>query len=236
MPGQGDIRALEGTRVTIHATANRDIQQAEIDLDGSGRRAVAMQAAGKTATGALTLAMDADDPTKPQHESYQILFTDAKGHSNHRPIRYRIEVVRDLPPGGEVHRARSKRRCRWRRTGGWRSASGPRTPTSACGGWRSARNTTAAACRSRRCLAELAPEKAWPGQFQKTYSFQPAALGLKAGDRVTYWAEAEDNKEPTANRSETGQRLITVTASDGAAPRRGRQPHPAQGRPNARAT
>jgi hypothetical protein len=81
-------------------------------------------------------------------------------------------------------------------------------------------------------LARLAPEKAWPGQFQKTYSFQPAQLGLKAGDRVTYWAEAEDNREPTANHVETGRRLITVVAGDHAQPREGQEPHRAQRTPD----
>ena len=38
------------------------------------------------------------DPSRPQHESYQLLFTDADGRSNRRPIRYHINVVRDLPP------------------------------------------------------------------------------------------------------------------------------------------
>ena len=37
-------------------------------------------------------------PTRPQHDSYQLLFTDAKDRGNTRPIRYRIDVVRDLPP------------------------------------------------------------------------------------------------------------------------------------------
>ena len=33
---QGDIKALEGTLVTIHATANMDIQEAQIDLNCDG--------------------------------------------------------------------------------------------------------------------------------------------------------------------------------------------------------
>ena len=32
---QGDIKALEGTQVTIHATANMDIQEAKIDLNST---------------------------------------------------------------------------------------------------------------------------------------------------------------------------------------------------------
>ena len=34
----GDIRAIEGTRVTIHARANGPIKQADVDFDADGRR------------------------------------------------------------------------------------------------------------------------------------------------------------------------------------------------------
>ena len=150
VPGQGDLRALEGTRVTIHATANRDIQRAEIDLDCSGQHAPEMDAAGQTATGQLTLALDADDPPSRSTSRIRLLFTDAKGRGNNRPIRYRIDVVRDLPPEVKFTSPEQEEVAGGRRTGGWKSASGPRTPTSACGGCCSARNATAAACRSRR--------------------------------------------------------------------------------------
>lgn len=89
---------LEGTRATIYATANHDIQRAAIDLDCRNLGELRMDAAGRAATGEFTLLLDPQDPTRPQHESYQLLFTDAKGRDNSRPIRYRIDVVRDLPP------------------------------------------------------------------------------------------------------------------------------------------
>ena len=98
VPGQGDLHAIEQTKVTIYATANRDIQRAEIDLDCRGQRSLKMDTAGRTASGQFTLFVDPEDPTKPQHESYQLLFTDAQGRGNNRPIRYRIDVTRDLPP------------------------------------------------------------------------------------------------------------------------------------------
>ena len=229
VPGQGDIRALEGTRVTIHATANHDIQRAEIDLDCSGRHGVSMTAAGKTATGTLTLALDADDPSKPQHESYQLLFTDAKGHGNTRPIRYRIEVIRDLPPGVKFTSPEQE------------EVQVPADGRLEIGVWAQDRDFALrrVALRAEHdgrslsippLLDKPAPEKPWPGQFQKTYAFEPARLGLRAGDHVAYWAEAEDNKEPTANHSETGHRTILVTAIDGAAPDAGPQPHPAHRR------
>ena len=180
-----------------------------------------------TATGTLTLALDADDPTKPQHESYQVLFTDAQGRGNNRPIRYRIEVVRDLPPEVKFTSPGARGGAGGGGWASWRSASRRRTPISACGGWRSARSATASACPSPRCWPARAG-KGLGGKIPEDLPFQPAGLGLKAGDRVTYWAEAEDNKEPAANHAETGRRLITVVAGDHAESREGPQPHPAR--------
>ena len=54
---QGDLRAIEGTEVTLHATANTPIKPdtAEIDLGCIGRRGVRMTADGLAATGQFTL-------------------------------------------------------------------------------------------------------------------------------------------------------------------------------------
>ena len=103
-----------------------------------------MTAAGKTATGTLTLAYGPDDPSKPQHESYQLLFTDVKGHGNTRPIRYRIDVIRDLPPEVKFT-SPEQEEVQVPADGGWKSASGRWTAISPCGGSCSARSMTAAA-------------------------------------------------------------------------------------------
>ena len=40
---QGDVSAIEGTRVTVHATANDDIKAASVDFECDGRRDMGMQ-------------------------------------------------------------------------------------------------------------------------------------------------------------------------------------------------
>ena len=50
---QGDIKALEGTQVTIHAAANMEIKEAWIDLNCAGLRTLSMTASGTKATGQL---------------------------------------------------------------------------------------------------------------------------------------------------------------------------------------
>ena len=54
------------------------------------------------------------------------------------------------------------------------------------------------------------PQPAHEGPWEKSYRFEPADLGLRPGDEVAYWAEAEDNKEPTPGHSETAKRWITI--------------------------
>jgi len=63
-------------------------------------------------------------------------------------------------------------------------------------------------------LEKKSPKKPWPGAFLGSYTFEPVKLGLKAGDRVEYWAEAEDNREPDANRSATDKRSIIVVGPE----------------------
>ena len=102
---QGDIKALEGTQVTIHATANMEIRQAWIDLGCDGLQKLSMTTDGKKATGQFTLALDPDSSgktQKAQYDQYQILFTDIHGHNGHLPIRYRIDVDPDLSPIIEI--------------------------------------------------------------------------------------------------------------------------------------
>jgi len=95
---EGDIRAVEGTLVTIHATANYPIAHASIELDGDARKAIPMTASGTTASGQLRLAINPADPSQAQYRGYHLRFADADRRENRRPTRYRIEVIPDLKP------------------------------------------------------------------------------------------------------------------------------------------
>lgn len=99
---QGDVRAIEGTQVTVHAAANQPIDRAEIDFSGAGVRGIRMNAQDRTATGRFTLRMLPDDPTRGEHDFYQLRFTDKNHRENRHPIRYNIEVLRDLPPEVQI--------------------------------------------------------------------------------------------------------------------------------------
>ena len=54
------------------------------------------------------------------------------------------------------------------------------------------------------------------------------SLKLQPGDRVAYWAEAEDNKEPSPNITATGKQWIVVLPPENPQLQNGRQPRRAQ--------
>jgi hypothetical protein len=209
-----DLRAVEGTRVTIQATANRPIDWAAIEMDGDPRQRLKMTAEGSRATGGFNLAMDPRDRARSEHSSYQLRFAETSAdleRENRQPVRHRIEVIPDLapeiefvdPPAEEIElplggildlKVRAEDRDFGLR-----------------------RVELRAECEGRSLpipplMNQPRVEPAHQGPFAADYSFRPARLGLKPRDTVVYWAEAHDNKEPLANRSETVRRRITITA------------------------
>lgn len=212
---QGDLRAIEGTQVTLHATANTDIKTntAEMDLGCTGRRGLPMSSEGRTATGRLTLRMQAEDPSQPEYDCYQLRFSDLQGRENRRPVRHRIDTIRDLSPDIAFLEPQTDE-TQVAEDGQLLIKVRAEDPDFAL------RRVTLRAEREGRgllippLLERPKPEKPWSGPFESAYIFKPAHFGLKAGDRLPYWAEAEDVKEPAANRSVTEKRWIAVVGPE----------------------
>ena len=177
---QGDLRAIEGTEVTLHATANTEIKPdtAEIDLGCTGRRGVRMTADGRTAVGQFTLRLNPDDPSRGQYDSYQLRFSDLQGQENLRPIRYRIEVIRDLPPDVQLVEPQAQE-TQVAEDGRLAIKVRAEDPDFAlCG------VALRAECDGRRLplpplLERKSDEKPWQGEFRGTYTFEPAKLGTQ---------------------------------------------------------
>ncbi|MBN2475425.1 MAG: hypothetical protein JXB62_12510, partial [Pirellulales bacterium] len=213
---QGDLRAIEGTVVTIRATANQPIQRAEIDLDCDGLNRRDMLVAEQTATGRITLATSRTDPNLSEHESYQLRFTDRAGRLNPRPIRYRIEVIRDLPPEIQLLEPQQED-VQLGEDGRLQIRVRAEDPDFAL-----QRVLLRAECAGRPLAVAPLLDQTHPGDFTGTYVFEPARatfaerpadrpqVGLKAGDRVVYWVEAEDNKQPLPGLAKTEPRWITI--------------------------
>ena len=206
--GQGDIKALEGTKVTINATANLQIRDATIDLGCAGLRTLPMKHIGKQATGDFTLALDPAQNWKPLYDRYQILFTDSEGHKARHEIQYHIDIDRDYPPEIKIDQPKDE-------TAAVGVNGQLRIHVRASDDFGLRRVALRAECSGRPLdlgvlLDRMAPEKAFTKPYDDHYDFRPAVLGLHKGDEVTYWAEADDNKEPQPNHVETARRSIRI--------------------------
>lgn len=103
---QGDIRALEGTEVTVVAESNQPLEDAWIDFDADGNRDLKfVKSASDHArvTRTFRLRLDADGRL-PEYGSYRLLFQPLAAGAVGReqvvtdPLEHRIEVLADVAP------------------------------------------------------------------------------------------------------------------------------------------
>jgi hypothetical protein len=206
----GDIQALAGTRVTLRAKANQPIRQANLDFECDGRNDLDMQVDGTRATVSFPLVWN-DSLRRAEHESYQLRFRNQDGHENPKPIRYTIEVIRDLPPEVELVDPEldpskdlvvpADRPVRFAV-----QAADPDFKLA---------QVKFQARRGRTPLAEE-PLLAEPrgGQFRRDYLLDLKRLEVKPGEQIEFWASADDNREPSANHAETPHYRLRIASPD----------------------
>ncbi len=226
---QGDIRAIEGTQITIHATANQPIDRAEIDFSGRGVRGIRMDSEDRTATGRFTLRMLSDDPTRGEHDFYQLLFTDKNHRKNPRPIRYNIEVLRDLPPEVQIVEPQ-KDETNVALDGKLEIRLRAEDPDYGLRRVAIRAELNKQELKIPPLLDARPPEKPVSGQFHAKYEFEPKKFNLKPGDRVAYWAEAEDDKDPSPNITASGKQWIVVVPPENFQTKSDQQPRRAKPR------
>jgi hypothetical protein len=205
VPGGGDLKALEGTSVTIRALANRDIDDAFVDFDCDGRTDLVMtvETDGRHATSTFALEM-ADDGAAPKHDSYQLRFAGDDGQENPRPTRHRIEVLPDTPP--EVHIELP-------------GYDGIKVPENAAvrlevhaedSDFSLGEVTLFAEHQGTEIMRQRLLGEPRSGEFIGQHDFRPGKFRLRAGDEVMYWAEARDLRQPLANRAETVRYRMSI--------------------------
>ncbi len=227
----GDLRAVEGTRVTIIARSNIAMSQATLMPDGDAARAVKLALApSKTeARGMLTLGFDPNQPTKPVCTSYTLRCWDADRQTNPLPSVYRVEVVRDESPIIKwADRIDDREPLQVALNEPFDVAVEAQDPDF---GLRQVqllgtvtRVAEAVAQRAGNTLPETNelpleaiallknPPRTGTVTIKKT--MVASKLGLRAGDRIAYFAEAVDTKDPSANTAVTPPRVFIVTEPD----------------------
>ena len=208
---EGDIKGLEGTRITIHARANGPIKSAYLDFDCDGRTDQPMQIDRIEAQVSFTLAL-ADDGRRPRYASYQLWFTNEDGHVNRRPVQYRIEVVRDLPP--EITLVAPEEDDVDVSLGGMLAIETfANDPDFAL-----ARVLLHGEVAGRSVFVEPLldgqHDSQHQGQFVGRLRLRPSKYDLQVGDVVEYWAVAHDNKTPEANLTMTPRKRMRITSPE----------------------
>lgn len=212
---QGEILALEGTKVTISAQANNDIRSAWIDFACDGHRSLPMKASGRKASGSFTLALK-PDPQKPnrssdlpEHDKYQLGFDNLQGAMNEQPIRYKIQVTADLPPEikftqPDVAPEQEQPLAEGAAMLLAMEASDP--------DFQLAQVTVMAERKGVGFVKEKLLAEPRKGQVRPQFILDSKKYGLKNGDEIVYWAEAQDNKAPNPNVTETARYKVRIVS------------------------
>ncbi|MBX9655048.1 hypothetical protein K2Y11_15655, partial [bacterium] len=89
--GRGNVQAIVGTEVSIHATSNKPIVGGKILWESGGTTEVRLDPSNKSLTALFPVVKE---------DTYRILLVDEQGMTNeHRsPKPYRVEAIADAPP------------------------------------------------------------------------------------------------------------------------------------------
>lgn len=226
----GDISGLEGTRVTIVARANREIETAYLEFDPiSGDEAADADAPlrepetvrirqidGQQAQLSFHLRLEQDprrpaEAQRPWHEHYWLRFTTKEGHRNNNPVVHSISVKPDLAPLVEILTPVQRRvevplngRQEIEVRGIDHDFALSRMQLVGVAGGKDLFD-----------MALLDDPAGRPGQVVETFEFRPEDHELAVGDVVEYWAVAEDNRrdfrsgrpKPNVTRSRPSYRI-----------------------------
>lgn len=212
----GEIKALEGTRVTIHARANQPIKSAFLELDprpGRAGETITLQVDGQDAHGSFTLLLK-PDRVSPWRESYQVRFTNEQGEISEKPVIHKLEVTPDLPPEVEILQPRLQK-LDLPEDGRLTIEARGVDPDFALFDLHVAGKSAAGELFRKALLPAGAP----PSQATGKFDFVPADYQLKAGTVVTYRGVAIDNRrdpvtgQPQPGRAETADYTINIVAA-----------------------
>ncbi|MEQ8836376.1 MAG: hypothetical protein RID07_06180, partial [Lacipirellulaceae bacterium] len=199
----GDVRGVEGTRVTISAVSNLPLKSAHVDFAADGRRDLAMSVNGDRATVSFTLALQEDRRT-PKHKSYALRMISTEGRENSDPAKYRIEVTPDYAPEVSVVSPKEPE-IEVRSDETIRIEAEARDPDFAV-----SRVSLVGLSGERDIQIGRLLDEDFTGKFTGGLPFTPESVGLKPGDVLEYWATARDNRRPEANLGVSEHRRMKI--------------------------
>jgi len=213
---QGDIKALEGTKVTIHAVANQSIKSAWLEFDPTTTEGAAevtpLATDAEHAQGTVTLLLKADRQT-PWRATYQARFYNERGQRSKKPVLHKIEVLRDLAPEVQILKPE---RLRVEVPEDGEETIEVRAVDADFGLLKV--KIEGVATGKPAISIDLLTDGQQPPQLTTSFAFRPREHQLKAGDELRYAAVAEDNRtnpqngQPEPNVTRTKEYTLVVTA------------------------
>jgi hypothetical protein len=208
----GDVKAVEGTEVTIRALANQPIKSAWLELGGGAQNTQRMIVDSQHATGTITLALN-EQRNGPRYSQYVVRFVTPDGHENPEPIRYRIEVTPDPAPEVQLLRP-DKVEMHVPLDVPVQFELNASDPLYGLADVKLVANVGEKAAFRRNW--SIGRGEQWATRFTQKHqeALQRVKLDdgrvLKPGDVIEYWAEAVDNKTPNANVTKSNVRKLII--------------------------
>ncbi|PHS02937.1 MAG: hypothetical protein COA78_19815 [Blastopirellula sp.] len=198
---EGNIRAVEGTRVFITAKTNGPINKVHLQFDPDGdpetllaRRLTfdVSEEDPQQAKVSFFLKLKEDQKT-PKYRSYLLLYENQEGVKNPNPVRYSIDVLADLSPEIEII-SPEQVESEVPLDGSLEFELRAIDPDYAL-----SQITINGVSGETKLIEHDLLKTNQSGQQLLRWDFQPAKHKLKAGQTVHIWAVAEDNKTDTNN-------------------------------------
>lgn len=205
---RGDIRAIEGTKVTIFAEANDDIESAYLDLAADGRNDERMRVSGTEAQVGYNLKLEGQR-NATRKTTYMLRFTSTAGLTNSEPPQHSIEIVPDYAPEIEVLEPRQRTIDVDINDAVSISVDGKDPDFALAGVKLHFAKEDGSDVHTEPLLATPRP-----GNFNRSWEFAPGEYDLQPGDIVEYWAEATDNRAPQANRTESDRKELRIVGRE----------------------
>ncbi|QEG37114.1 putative sodium/potassium/calcium exchanger [Bythopirellula goksoeyrii] len=207
--GTGDIHALEGTKVILHAQANQEIASAHVDFAADGRHDLTMKSQGEKASADFTLELKEDRRT-PKYESYVLRYKTESGRTNNLPPKYEIDVTPDYAPEIQILAPRDEEGQLVEQLDvpvnqQFTVEIEARDPD-----FLLSKVSLLGQLEGKKMLDHGLLQADHEGRFVGSFTATPEELELKPGDIMEYWATASDNRRPQANVAETERLKIRV--------------------------
>ncbi|MEM8864771.1 MAG: hypothetical protein AAGF31_04420, partial [Planctomycetota bacterium] len=203
--GVGDLRAIEGTRVTVFAEANLPIASAQVDFQGDGRPDLKMQTDKQSAEVTFPLSLR-DDRRTPRHASYVLRFTSTDDRVNDDPASYKIEVLPDLSPESAIL-APTNPVLDVRLDESVMVEIEARDPDFGLD-----RVQIIGESLGDPVFDQTLLNTRHEGRFTARWTFVPEEHDLQVGDVVEYWVSASDVRRPEPNRVVSDRQKFRIVA------------------------